>query len=519
LQGSTVTVCPDYRGAGARTRSLARTHKGLFVTFFYHGVRSNTMNGSILKNTFALFLTNLLNPIVSFLLVLVISRYLGVEGLGQYSLVMSYVAIFGALASLGLGSLLVREVAKSPESLHGLFANAILFGTVASLITLLGMNAVIGLMGYQKEVVQASFILSLSLVVSTPAYFVESIFRSVEKSEYVAVTCFVENTIKVALCVILAILGYGIISICGVILATRVFALALFLYFYVKVLGRPAWGFRPDIWLFLAREAPFFAGIVIFSTIHLSVDQIILSKLKSIEAVGIYSASDRLLSICKTFPLAFSSALLPFFTKEFFSGTAQLRDLAVSSSRYMFILVLPVVVGTAILSDQIINLIYGQKFAASGRLLTVQIFSLIPFGLAYIFASVLIATGNQKVDMTINMVAALLNILLNFILISWLAEMGAVLANLSTIVVFHQLQVRYVRKHLFAISFTPLMYRVALATAIMGSATYLMRDLHVLINVALSAAVYFVAVFMIKALAPEEVRFLRGLLATVGKMR
>jgi len=72
------------------------------------------MNGSILKNTFALFLTNLLNPIVSFLLVLVISRYLGVEGLGQYSLVMSYVAIFGALASLGLGSLLVREVAKSP---------------------------------------------------------------------------------------------------------------------------------------------------------------------------------------------------------------------------------------------------------------------------------------------------------------------------------------------------------------------------------------------------------------------
>lgn len=477
------------------------------------------MNGSILKNTFALFLTNLLNPIVSFLLVLVISRYLGVEGLGQYSLVMSYVAIFGALASLGLGSLLVREVAKRPESLHVLFSNAVLFGTVASLITLLGMNAVVASMGYQREVVQASFILSLSLVVSTPAYFVESVFRSVEKSEYIAVTGFIENTVKVALCILLAVLGYGIVPICGVILATRVFALVLFIYFYVKVLGRPAWGFRPDIWLFLAREAPFFAGIVIFSTIHLSVDQIILSKLKSIEAVGIYSASDRLLSICKTFPLAFSSALLPFFTKEFSAGTAQLRDLSVASCRYMFLLALPLVAGTAILSDQMINLIYGQKFSASGPLLTVQIFSLIPFGLAYMFASVLIATGNQKVDMTINMVAALLNIALNFVLISWLAEMGAVIATLTTIVVFHQLQVRYVRKHLFAISFPPLMYKALLATLIMGVVTYLMRDLHVLINVAVSAAVYFVAALVLKALTPEEIRFLRGLLATTSRMR
>jgi O-antigen/teichoic acid export membrane protein len=477
------------------------------------------MNGSILKNTFALFLTNLLNPVVSFLLVLVISRYLGVEGLGQYSLVMSYVAIFGAIASLGLGSLLVREVAKSPESLHALFSNAVLFGTVASLLTLLAMNAVVASMGYEREVVEASFILSLSLVVSTPAYFVESIFRSVEKSEYIAVTGFVENTIKVALCVLLAVLGYGIVAICVVILVTRVFALGLFLYFYVKVLGRPAWGFRPDIWLFLAREAPFFAGIVIFSTIHLSVDQIILSKLKSIEAVGIYSASDRLLSICKTFPLAFSSALLPFFTKEFSAGTAQLRDLAVSSSRYTFLLALPVVVGTAILSDQIISLIYGQKFSASGRLLTVQIFSLIPFGLAYIFAAVLIATGNQKVDMAINMVAAVSNIALNFILISWLAEMGAVLATLTTIVIFHQLQVRYVRKHLFAISFPPLMYKALFATAIMGAVTFLLRDLHVLINVAVSAGVYCAAALAMKALSPEEIRFLRGLLPTASRTR
>ena len=38
---------------------------------------------SVFKNTLALSVPNVLNPFISFILVLVISRYMGVKGLGQ----------------------------------------------------------------------------------------------------------------------------------------------------------------------------------------------------------------------------------------------------------------------------------------------------------------------------------------------------------------------------------------------------------------------------------------------------
>ncbi len=473
------------------------------------------MNRSMFKNTIALAVPNLLNPVISFLLVLAISRFMGIEGLGQYSLVLSYITIFGSLASMGLGSLIAREVAKRPEGAHVLFLNATLFGTVASLVTFVGMNGLVMVMGYEREVVQAAFIMSLSLVLSTATYYAESVFRAVEKSEYVAFTYITETILRVGICVFLAWRGYGIVALFGAILGTRVLAAALIFGFYVKVLGLPRWEFRPEMWRVLAGQAPVFTSIVIFSTIHLSVDQIMLSKLISVEAVGVYSAADRLLYICRTLPMAFSAALLPFFTKEFLAGTKHLQSLTTASLRYIFLGTMPLVVGTAILSDQIIALLYGQQFHASVPILRLHILSLIPFSLAYIFAEILIATDNQKVDLTINIIAAVINVVLNFILIPHLAEIGAVAATLITIVVFNQLQYRYVKRRLFSVDFGALIGKPLLATIAMGGVTYLLRDLNVFLNITISAAVYFLLVFLLKALSPQEISLIKGLLVRV----
>ena len=65
---------------------------------------------SLLKNTIALSAPNWANPFVSLLLVYVLSRRLGVEGMGQYALLSSYLSVFTTIASLGLGGLIVREI-------------------------------------------------------------------------------------------------------------------------------------------------------------------------------------------------------------------------------------------------------------------------------------------------------------------------------------------------------------------------------------------------------------------------
>jgi len=460
---------------------------------------------SILKNTIALSIPNVLNPIISFILVLIISRYLGVEGLGQYSLVLAYFGIFATLGSLGLADLVVREVARRPADAHLVLVNAGAFGTISSLVAVIAMNAVVALMGYGREVFLAGFFCSLSLVISTAITYLEAIFRSLERSEYVALIYIAENAVRVVLCVGLLLMGFGIIPLFVAVLVSRVFGFAAMAMCYQRTFGWPAWRFDREIWRLLARQSATFASIAVFSTIHLSIDQIMLSKLKTIDSVGIFSAADRLLSICKTLPLAFSSALLPFIAKVFSSGTEPLRDLVIKSLNYMLLLVVPMAVGTFVLADQFIGLVYGQKFTAAGPVLRLHILSLIPFSMVFVMAQVLIATDNQAVDLRINNVAALINVILNFIFIPPLAEIGAVLATLLTIMVFNYLQNRYISRHLFRISLLEAGGKAFLASLAMGAVTYLLRDWNLFLNIAVSAAVYTCLAIMLKAFSPRKI--------------
>lgn len=469
-----------------------------------------TSRTSILKNTVALAIPNILNPLISFALILVISRYLGVEGLGQYSLVLSYFGLFATLGALGLADLVVRESAKRPHDTHLLLANVGLFGTFSSLVAVAGMDLLVWAMGYDEELFKAAVVCSLSLVVSTAVSYLEAIFRARERSEYVAFSFLIENLVRVAICVGLLLANYGIVTLFAAVLASRIFGLAVMLYFYIRTFGRPLWKYDREILRMLASQSAVFASIAIFSTIHVSIDQILLSKMKSIESVGIYSAADKLLSICKTVPVAFASALLPVLTRAFAEGGSEFRDLLTKSLRYLLLVVLPVVVGTFILADRFIELIYGQKFVQAGPVLRVHILSLVPFSMVFVLAQALIATENQAVDLKINIAAAILNFGLNLAFIPSLAEMGAVLATLLTIIIFNQLQNLYIKRRLLDISFVRLYFRPVIASLGMGLVTYILREWNIFLNIAVSALVYVSMVVLVKALTPEEIRWLTG---------
>jgi O-antigen/teichoic acid export membrane protein len=467
---------------------------------------------TILKNTLALFVPQIVNPIVSFVLVLVISRYLGVAGLGKYSLIFSFIGIFSSLANLGLNTLVVREVARKPQERHVFFLNAAVVGFVSSLVMVVAMNTLIAVMGYESDVVSAGFIFSFSLVASTAIGFVESVFRAEEKSHYIALTHVSENIVKVAICTGLLLTGHGIVTLFAAILITRFFGLALLFTFYVRVFGFPRGRFHAEIMRLLLREAPTFTSIAIFATLHLNLSQIMLSKLQDLHAVGIFSAADRLLGICVTMPVAFGSALLPSMTRKHVEGIEGLKSLTSDSLRYMYLMNLPIVLGTFVLADQIIHLIYGVKFAASGEVLRIHIFSLIPFSTVYLLAQVLMATDNQRVDLKINILGATLVFLLNLLLIPHFAEMGAVFTTLITIVIFNQLQYWYIRSYLFTISFVGLIWRPLAAALTMALVTYSLSGNSLFLNIGISAVVYLVLIVVFRAISRDELLFMASAL-------
>ena len=53
---------------------------------------------------------------ISFIVTIIVARYLGAEQLGLISYSLSLVAIVAVSGHMGLGSLVVRELVRSPES-------------------------------------------------------------------------------------------------------------------------------------------------------------------------------------------------------------------------------------------------------------------------------------------------------------------------------------------------------------------------------------------------------------------
>src|SRR6202040_1829071 len=57
--------------------------------------------------------------------VAVLTRYLGPARYGQYGLAFSYTQLFGVIADVGLFTVVVREISKTPERTEALVGNAI----------------------------------------------------------------------------------------------------------------------------------------------------------------------------------------------------------------------------------------------------------------------------------------------------------------------------------------------------------------------------------------------------------
>src|SRR5210317_1830250 len=90
-----------------------------------------------INNSGWLFFDHIIRIVVGFILGIWIARYLGPANLGllDYSIAIS--SLFTALASLGLGGIVVRELVREPDQREEILASAFAMLAVAGMITFL----------------------------------------------------------------------------------------------------------------------------------------------------------------------------------------------------------------------------------------------------------------------------------------------------------------------------------------------------------------------------------------------
>ncbi|MEK7123055.1 MAG: flippase, partial [Patescibacteria group bacterium] len=377
---------------------------------------------------------------------IVVARVFGPEEQGRYSVAIAFATLFSVFIDLGLSSALTRETARdetrAKEYLGQMFLARITLG-----VLVYGM--IVGsamLLGYSHELVSMIMIAGIASVidpVTSSCWFMIRGFR---------------NLLYESIGSIAAIVGMMIIGIGAVILHLPVIALVYAVLFgscvnlvislvTVFVRARIPLIIRPNMQTlrYLALISLPFAGAAIFSRGITFSDVTILTKIAGEQAVGWYTAGNKLVLALNVIPGSIAASLYPALSSYFVSAPEKLSQLTAKAFFFLLLVSVPLGLGIAITSPVIVSLFYGADYLPTVPILTFLGFSLIFSFLAFPFGSLLAAANRQKTNTLVFGVAALVNVVGNYILISWYGALGASITSLLTTAVLMILSGWFVR--------------------------------------------------------------------------
>lgn len=403
----------------------------------------------IIKNSSLLFLARAANLAATFAIGIYIAKFSGVAPYGEFSFVMTFFFLFSVVFSLGLGTIISREVAKYPEKLGDYFSNATFIGILSSLVGLVAMVSASFLFNLSTEGRHGLYVLSLSIVPSSLTFIWESILITFERSDSIFVVQLIETALKVILAYMVLESGYGMVGLMAVFLVTRLMTGILYLFILHKMVNKTPTGVSADSVRSILSLVPTFAGLYIFSVLFSKIDLMMLSLMKNFNDVGIYSAAYKLLEISFILPTCVVTVMFPLLSRWANETPDTIGRTSCRAALYSTLALIPVVVLAMIFAGQIMCLVYSKGFIDAVVPFRILIVTLGLYMIDQIFAHTLVACNYQQVNLTVIIAGTVLNLLINIVLIPHYSYIGASIATLISMLFVAAMHFYYVRKYLF----------------------------------------------------------------------
>ncbi len=352
-------------GSAARVRAVALANR----------FRDSVAARRIAANTGWLLGDRLVRTALAFVVGAWVARYLGPDRFGQFAYVLAFVGFFQAVASLGIDSLVVRDIARNESAAPVILGVALRLRLTSGFLC---WGVATGAMALFEpgatETITITAIVA-GVMVFQAADTVDLWFQSQMQSRRTVVAkllaYFVTNGIKVAL-----ILAHApLIAFAGAFLfdfAAAALALA------IAYRGLPAaarWSFDGDRARTLLRQGfPFMiSGLSI--NIFIRIDQIMLKSLGGNHDVGIFAAALPLSQIWQIIPMALATSLGPYIAQRKLAGEVAYEAALRLVFRIFALLALAAALATWAAAPILMPFVYGSHFDASVGVLRIHVFS------------------------------------------------------------------------------------------------------------------------------------------------
>lgn len=359
-----------------------------------------------------------------------IARYLGPEKFGVLSYVLAVAAFLMAVSRMGMDAVLVREMVDKPERHQQLMGTAFWIMSIVAVACYLTLLFALYVLDEDTEVKLYLAIISSSCIF-TPFLVVDYYFQAEVKAKFSAIC---KTLVLLFMSFVKLWLIWSGESLIWFVLASLMDHFLLAAILYVMLVGKGGMAFFRYFDLEAAKHMLKGAWPMMLSAIavliYMRIDQIMIRNILGMQEVGIYSAATRIYEAWMTLPFVISVSLLPLIIKSKGRSVEEYRRRLIQLFRALIYLSVVAALLVGFISEWLMVFAFGEEFRASAPVVSVVMWTAVFAAVGSVSARYFNVERMERKFALRTALAAIINVVLNFIMIPLYGIMGAAISTL-----------------------------------------------------------------------------------------
>ncbi len=384
----------------------------------------------VLTNTAWLFGEKILQMVLGLLVGVWVARYLSPQNFGLLNYATALVGLLSPVATLGLGQIVVRDLARDSSQREEILGTAFVLKLLGGLATFAATFTLVMVLNPQEKLTHWLVAIAATGTLFSSFDVIDFWFQSQVQSKF---TVWSTNTAYILINVVkitLIQMRASLVAFSWALTAEKaVAAVALMITYNLKGYKSRAWRFN---WVrakeLLSQSWPLIiSGFVIM--IYMRIDQVMLGQMRDSAEVGVYSAAVKVAELWYFIPGSVVQSVFPKVVKIKDNDEKVYYERLQQLFNFMAWISYAVAIPMTFFSHQIVWLLYGPKYADAAPSLAVLVWAGLFVSLGLARGPWLITEGLMKYSAGTTAVGAVINMIFNFLLIPKYGGLGAGIAT------------------------------------------------------------------------------------------
>jgi O-antigen/teichoic acid export membrane protein len=399
--------------------------------------------GSELSDRFKAELTaKIIAVISSGILTVILARLLDPDGYGLLFLAISVLGVAELFSKLGIAKSTARYIANYKETDPSQITHILKFGFLLNILTVIivclafffGHEHIAVLIG-EPDLIPFLFIGVLYIFFHTLSTFFRITLQGFEAIKASATLHSIDKLFRLFFAVGLVLIGYGALgALIGYIMAFLLASLFGMGYVYVRYYREPKRGQRePGLRRRIAEYMVPLTATGTADVLDKRVDMILLGFFIGPTAVAFYTIGKQVVTFIETPMSALGFTLSPTYEAQKAQGSAdsaaRIYEEALSHGLLLYI---PAAAGLVLVSEPLIEIFFGSQYLGAVPVLQILAIYAILQSVTKLTSNGLDYLGRARERAIVKGITAILNVILNVILIPTIGVVGAALSTVVT---------------------------------------------------------------------------------------